>query len=379
MPVLKATDSLDIKYRPKSLEDLVGQDEVVCTLKGMFESGSISCRTIMLYGPAGSGKSSTARMIARYLNCTGETLRCGECFTCKVNKIEEEHPDVHELNMASMTGVDNIRELVGQAQYLPQTNFRIYILDEAQQITTAGKECLLKPLEEPPDHVVWILCTTEPEKFKDTVRGRCLKLQMKAIQPIDLAKLLYKVSKLEGSPLAEDKKSIMEIAKLVRGQPRDGLKALEKVMLYVKGKGKVDLSVLPQIVKEVVDLPPDVAISKYLLSIYSGKFATALTVTSSIANAEYFLRNAIEFQKNMLRASAKPELVESYPAYSKLITEMQRLNIKLPSLAHAEILENMGETYTRMKGYTMDASVLLETLTCKLIIKCNSFLEKVSK
>lgn len=366
MPVLTATDSLDIKYRPKTLEDLIGQDEVVCTLKGMFESGSISCRTIMLYGPAGSGKSSTARMIARYLNCTGKKLRCGECFTCKVDKIES-HPDVHELNMANMTGVDNIRELVGQAQYLPQTNFRIYILDEAQQITNAGKECLLKPLEEPPEHVVWILCTTEPEKFKDTVRGRCLKLQMKAVEPKDLARLLYRVAKAEQSPIADDKRSIMELAKLVRGQPRDGLKALEKVMLYVKGKGSVDLGILPQIIKEVVDLPPDVAISKYLLSIYSGKFATALTVTATLTNAEYFLRNAIDFQRNMLYASVKPELMVEYPAYVRLVNELKQRKLNLPTTVHAAMLQNMVMALSQIKGYTVDATILLDALTCTLI------------
>lgn len=600
MPILKATDSLDIKYRPKILEDLIGQDEVVCTLKGMFESGSISCRTIMLYGPTGSGKTSTARIIARYLNCTGDSLLCGKCPTC-MSSIEN-HFDCHELNMANATGVDNVRELINQAQYLPQTNFRVFILDEFHQcfpeyvhvmidydksisireiyenpdithvlsynletkeierkriirklkqnfkgrlnkvyLTSGGylpstpnhsiytethskiessklqvgtrlvqydgsffryrvckhcnnlievsnkgrgehdslfhspvvrihnkktrsrrckiginplileassvrkdpentrarieafinnstnaevkelknskecdidvfnleiednhnyfavagdyrhnhkmklfnkteptpllvgncsvsaKECFLKSLEEPPEHVVWILCTTEPEKFKDTVRGRCLRLQMKAVQPIDLAKLLYKVAKAENSPLAEDKKSIMEISKLVRGQPRDGLKALEKVMLYVKGKGKVNLSLLSQIVKEVVDLPPSILVSRYLLSVYSGKFATAFTILRTIQNADYFLKELIDFHRNVLHVSVKPELASSYQGHVLLITEMQKLKLRLSSVVLAEVLVEMVSTHSQVKSYTIDAAVLLDAMTCQLI------------
>ena len=371
---LTCTESLDIKYRPQKLEELIGQDEVVNVLKGMFESGKVN-HTIMLYGPSGCGKTSTARLIAQYLNCTGDSLLCGKCFTCK-SKIED-HFDYHELNMANATGVDSARELINQAQYLPQTNFRVFTLDEFHMATVQARECFLKPLEEPPEHVVWILCTTEPERFKDTVRGRCLKLQMKAVEPKDLARLLYRVAKAEQSPIAEDKKSIMEIAKLVRGQPRDGLKALEKVILYVRGKGAIDLNILPQVVREVVDLPPDVAISKYLLSVYSGKFATALTVTASLTNAEYFLRNVIDFQRNMLYASVKPELMIDYPAYGRLVNEIKQRNIKLPSTVYATMLQSMVTSFSQMKGYTVDANVLLDALTCNLVDIVTGSLPKV--
>jgi DNA polymerase III subunit gamma/tau len=370
VPFLTTTESLDVKYRPKCLEDLVGQNEIVNTLRGMFESGKIN-HTIMLYGSAGSGKTSIARIIARYINCTGDKLLCGECSTCKLDKIED-HPDIHELNMANATGVDNARELINQSLYLPESNFRVYILDEFHMSTPAARECFLKPLEEPPEHVVWILCTTEPEKFKDTILGRCLKFQTNPLEYKDLAKLLYKVAVAEKSIIAEDKKSLIEISKLVRGQPRDGLKALEKVIYYVKGKGKIDLSILPEIIKEVVDLPPSVLVSKYLLSVYMGKYATALTILKNIQNVEYFLKSLIDFHTNMLYASVKKNLVGSFPAYSRLIEEMQKLNIKISSNIMANILTDMVSTHSHIKSYTMDAGELLLAMTCRIINIINS-------
>ena len=365
MPTLEIQDTLDIKHRPKIFEDVVGQNKIVTILQGMFKSGCID-RTIMLHGPSGSGKTTLARLIARYVNCTGDVRPCGKCLACTIPEIED-HPDVHELNMAHATGVDKVRELIGHAEYLPGTNFRIFILDEAHQMSSAATQCILKPLEKPPEHAIWILCTTEIQKFKDTILGRCTKLQIQPIKPIDLAKRLQKVAKLEKSPIWKDKKSLMKIASLVQGQPREGLKALGTVMHYLAGSGKVDTDMLSQLVQSVTGMPPDVLISKFLLSVYLGRFASAMTSLKESQNQEYFLKEAIRFHINVFRSQVKESLVDGYPPFLRLIEAVRKNNIKLPNSTMSNILRIMVSTYSEVKKYSIDVSFLLLAMTGDIV------------
>jgi len=371
MPKLVPQATLDIKYRPKTFADVIGQDHVIKILTGMLKSEKID-RSIMLYGPSGSGKTTIGRLIARYINCTGDEFLCGKCMTCTTPL--ENHPDICELNAAFATGIDDVRGLREFAQYMPETNFKVFIIDEAQQISGAGKSCLLKDLEEASqgnDSVVWIVCTTEPEKFDSAFLGRCLKLPVKPVSIQDLAKLLYKVAVLEKSPIAQDKKSLIEIAKLVRGQPRDGLKTLGKVMHYLAGadtkETPITADALMQIVKEVVDTPPDVLISKYLLSVYLGKYTSAFASLQETQNAEYFLRSLIDFHTNVLYHQVKSTLMGQYLPYARLVEAVAQNKAELPTGVMSTMLTTMVQTLSEVKRYLIPANTLMISMTCTLV------------
>jgi len=371
MPELTAQDTLDIIYRPKKLDDLIGQDHIVAVLKGMFSTRKVD-RAIMLHGESGSGKTTCARLIARYANCTCENFLDGNCITCQCEHIGD-HPDIVELNAANATGIDNIRELISQAQYMPQTNFRIFILDEAQQISPAGKESLLTEMEEAKNSgeaVLWIICTTEPQKFKDTFLGRCTKLQIKPVEPMVLAKRLLKVAKLEKSPIALDKKSLINIASLVRGQPRDGLKALGKVIHYLNGDSgnkKVDLELINRVVRDIVGAPSEVLLSKYLLSIYSGALDKAFTYLNSAENTEYFLKSLIEYHMNVLYSQINETLVVQYPPFVRLNAVVKKKNFNVSTTVMSNILVDMTKTYSDVKNYAVDAKLLANAMTCRIV------------
>jgi len=365
MPILESIDTLDILYRPRKFSDMIGQKAVLNIMKGMLKAGKVD-RTLMLFGPSGSGKTTLARMFARYVNCTGDKFLCGKCETCLCNVITE-HPDVHEFNMASATGKDDVESIVRQATYMPQTNFRIFILDELHQISAASKESLLKPLENPPPKCIWILCTTEPDKFKQTILNRCTKLEIKAVHPKELFVRLKKVAELEKSPIYKEDEILMRIADLVNGEPRSGLKALGKVIHYMRGSGKVDTKIVRSMINEIVDLDYFTRVKEYLLSIYMGNLKLALTKLYAMNNSENFLKSAIEYHNNALFDQVAPSLVDGRFFYTQWVKQKRSMNIKLPNELMALLGVEMVKTLSEIKNYSVQSNTLTIALTCKLV------------
>lgn len=232
--------SLAVKYRPRRLQDLIGQDHIAAQIKGMFSSGKMPA-AIMLSGGTGLGKTTTARMIARMVNCRNfnvETMEvCGECPSCKM----DEHPDVLELNAADSRGIDDVRSLIQQARNMPTLgNKRIFVLDESQQFSPQAQQALLRPLEEPPKHTLWIICTMSPEKVLPAISKRCLSLHVKPVEPEVLVKRLYRIAKREGldfKELEDGGKVLRTIADLADGGVRSSVQLLESV-LYAHRSGE---------------------------------------------------------------------------------------------------------------------------------------------
>lgn len=367
MPNLVAQETLDIKYRPKTFKSLIGQDHIVRTLQGMFKSRKID-RAIMLHGPTGSGKTTIARIIARYANCQCEKyLNPGNCYSCQYKNIKQ-HPDLHEINMANDTGVEDIRELISQSKYMPETNFRIFLLDEFQMASKNAKDCLLKALEEPEskEPVLWIICTTEPEKCPDTLLGRCTKLQVRPVPVEILAKYLKIIAKAEKSLIQHEDKSLLEIAQLVHGQPRAGLKVLGSVIHYYNGYGKINTEIISKITSEILNTASETLVSTYLLSIYAGKYTSAFKSLKATNNIEYFLKALIDYHTNVLYSFVNKSLVTNYFPSMRLIKEAH----KIPNLSKdflSKILIDLGNTYSQVKNYTVDVTILVNAMTCRLI------------
>ena len=194
------SEALYRKYRPQTFEDVVGQTHIERTLKNAIEQDKVG-HAYMFCGPRGTGKTTTARLLAKALLCEkGPTpAPDGTCEQC-LAIAEGNHPDVYELDAASRTGVDNVREeIIGRVQYAPtRGRYKVYIIDEVHMLSTAAFNALLKTLEEPPAHVIFILATTEIQKVPATILSRCQRYDFTRIGPEDIAQRVEYIAGQEG-------------------------------------------------------------------------------------------------------------------------------------------------------------------------------------
>jgi DNA polymerase-3 subunit gamma/tau len=231
------------KYRPSTFSDLVGQDLMVKILENSFLSNRIA-HAFMLTGVRGVGKTTTARIIAKGLNCIGlDGLRgatispCGNCENC-LSIAKGSHVDVLEFDAASRTGVADIREIIDSVYYhAASARFKIYVIDEVHMLSTSAFNALLKTLEEPPKHVKFIFATTEINKVPPTVLSRCQRFDLRRIEPKIMIKYLKVVAEQEGFSI--DENCLGQISRASEGSMRDALSLLEKI--FVDTHGKIDI------------------------------------------------------------------------------------------------------------------------------------------
>ncbi len=223
-------------YRSNTFDELVGQDTIAATLKNAIASGRVH-HGYLFTGTRGVGKTSVARILAKALNCLSAdgptTEPCCKCESCVSVAIGED-VDVVEIDAASNTGVDNIRELRSNATLRPaRSRFKIYIIDEVHMLSTGAFNALLKTLEEPPPHVKFILATTEAQKVPATIQSRCQRFDFRAIDSAAIAGHLRKIAEAEG--IDADDGVLRRVARLARGSMRDALSLLDKLLSFEAG------------------------------------------------------------------------------------------------------------------------------------------------
>lgn len=232
------------KYRPETFADLVGQDAMVRTLKNAFAADRIAQAFIMT-GIRGTGKTTTARIIAKGMNCVGPdgngkptTEPCGVCEHC-VSIMQGRHVDVMEMDAASRTGVDDIREIIDSVHYrAASARYKIYIIDEVHMLSTNAFNALLKTLEEPPAHVKFIFATTEIRKVPVTVLSRCQRFDLRRIEPEVMIALMRKIAAAENAEITDD--ALALITRAAEGSARDATSLLDQAISHGAGETTAD-------------------------------------------------------------------------------------------------------------------------------------------
>ena len=225
-----AYQALYRKYRPSNFDEVVGQTHIIQTLKNAIIQNRIA-HAYLFCGPRGTGKTSIAKIFAKTLNCTNsQDAPCGICENCKM-AANGSHPDIIEIDAASNNGVDEVRNLIDKVKYAPmQGKYKIYIIDEVHMMTSGAFNALLKTIEEPPTHVIFIFATTEPNKVLPTIISRCQRFDFNKVSVNDIKYRLSVVCKNEGIEIDQD--GLTLIAQLADGGMRDALSILDQCVAY---------------------------------------------------------------------------------------------------------------------------------------------------
>lgn len=367
------------KYRPKVFADVYGQEHVTSTLKNEIKENRIA-HAYLFTGSRGTGKTTCAKILAKAVNCENSVdgEPCNECEVCKGLDSGTIY-DVVEIDAASNNGVDNIRDLREEANYTPSRGkYRVYIIDEVHMLSTGAFNALLKTLEEPPAHVIFILATTEVHKLPATILSRCQRFDFKRIQPETMSVRLKQVAKLEGMELDDD--AAILIARIADGALRDGLSILDQCAGRSK---KIDSS----LVSEVAGLAGREALYKLTDCICNQNSSSAMTVISELYQNSYDMERLCVEMINHLRnflivktvKDSRGLIICTDDEYNSIISSAE--NFTLENVIFA--LDLFQDALTKIKTGA-NARVELEMAFVKLCepkldVNIDSLVDRISK
>ena len=341
-----ATQSLYRRFRPRKFSELYGQDHVVRALRNAVINGREG-QAYLFSGPRGTGKTTTARILAKVLNCESpkDGEPCCSCDSCKAVELGNSY-DVLELDAASNNGVQEIRDLIESAALASPGRHRVFILDEVHMLSKAAEAALLKTLEEPPDHVVFVLATTDPQKVAETIRSRVQHLQFHLLPVEELDKYVRFVIKEAG--LTVDDESIDLVLRQGGGSARDTLSALELVV-----SGGAELEAV-HTTDEIVDA---------LVAKDQGRVLAAVAHAMQLGrDPRTFTEDIVRSMRDSFLSVLAPELVQ-LPA--SRVTEIAQRARSLGNRTVVRVMEVLGETLVEMR-HAPDARLLLEVAMVRL-------------
>lgn len=366
-------ESLAVKYRPTVLEDILGQDHLVPQIRGMLKSGRFP-PTLLLTGASGVGKTTTARMIARYINCEDPDPQtyepCGECTNCQYM---DDHPDVVEMNMADTRGIDDIRALIVSSRNMPSLGrYRVFILDEVHQLTKEAFQTLLKILEDAPKHTMWVLATTDRQKIPPTILGRCHELQLNRIEKMVIVKRLHRIAKDNGVNFQEMEGGVAvlkQIADLAGGQMRDSIKMLDQAIFTIKSGAKFDAAILMKQYVETDEAQVERHAAYLVCCLFTNNFKGVIkTVTvnnSDKAAQDLWFKTVylVQYLMDNLAGCAK-----FTPHSGKMFAEVSKgsnIKVNLPRLA--KIQRRLQEVEFQTRTTNMPRAICLSAGLCDIL------------
>ena len=350
------------KFRPQRFEDVVGQEHITQTIRNQIKSGRVA-HAYLFSGGRGSGKTSTAKILSRAVNCLhpvdGEP--CNECEICK-QALEGNLIDISEIDAASNNGVDNIRDIREEVEFIPTTaKYRVYIIDEVHMLSTGAFNALLKTLEEPPKHVIFILATTEPQKLPVTILSRCQRFDFKRISIENIIKRLNVICK-ESNIEIEDA-ALKIIAKMSDGAMRDAISILERCI------ADGDTKITEDKIRELVGIPEFeylVDISNDLLDNNAEAILQdAEKVINDGKDIEVFIWEEIKFVRDLLMLQVSEDLV-IYKAEEK--EKMKQLLSKASKQRLLSLIADLSTLKNNMK-WASDREVIFEAGLIKIALQ----------
>ena len=336
------------KYRPQTLAELVGQEAIAAALTNAITNQRLA-PAYLFTGPRGTGKTSSARILAKSLNCLHQEQPtphpCGQCTSCQAI-ISGSSLDVREIDAASNSGVEQVRDIIEKCQFAPiQGRWKVYIIDEVHAITGAAAQALLKTLEEPPAHVIFILCTTEPHKLPQTILSRCQRFNFRPICIEAMVKHLGAIARSERIGISDA--ALQLVAQIAHGGLRDGETLLEQLSLLADDIG-------PQQVWDLVGTVPEAELLALMAAIAAGEPPTILTwVRNLLAQGKeplVVLQNLTEFYTNLLIAKTSPNS-------QKLLTVTEGIGDRLKQVADTLEVSTILSGQQHLRGCEMQVKL----------------------
>lgn len=353
-----AYQALYRKYRPSNFDEVVGQTHIIQTLKNAIVQNRIA-HAYLFCGPRGTGKTSIAKIFAKTLNCTNsETAPCGICENCKM-AANGSHPDIIEIDAASNNGVDEVRNLIDKVKYAPmQGKYKIYIIDEVHMMTSGAFNALLKTIEEPPAHVIFIFATTEPNKVLPTIISRCQRFDFNKVSIQDIKRRLSIVCKNE--KITIDDAGLSLIAQLADGGMRDALSILDQCVAYCSSH--IDVNDI----RKIYGVVTSEDIGKLFYSVYEKDVDSFVKDIQKYSDMGMDIKRLTADFIHMLKDS----LILDYSENSTLVSDMNKnMILKYFKLApinfRIKCMEELMDTYNKYT-YASNALDYLEASLLKI-------------
>lgn len=353
-----AYQALYRKYRPTNFDEVVGQTHIIQTLKNAIVQNRIA-HAYLFCGPRGTGKTSIAKIFAKTLNCTNnQDAPCGVCENCKM-AANGSHPDIIEIDAASNNGVDEVRNLIDKVKYAPmQGKYKIYIIDEVHMMTSGAFNALLKTIEEPPAHVIFIFATTEPNKVLPTIISRCQRFDFNKVSMHDIKYRLSVVCKNEGIEI--DENGLTLIAQLADGGMRDALSILDQCVAYCSSH--IDVNDI----RKIYGVVTSEDIGKLFYSVYKKDVDSFIKDIQKYSDMGMDIKRLTADFIHMLKDSLILDYSENSTLVSDMNKDMIRKYFKLaPINFRIKCMEELMDTYNKYT-YASNALDYLEASLLKI-------------
>jgi DNA polymerase-3 subunit gamma/tau len=364
------------KWRPQTFEEVVGQEHIVKTLAGAIKQNRVS-HAYLFTGPRGVGKTTTARLLAKALNCEKgpSSTPCNKCTNCKEITIGNSL-DILEIDAASNRGIDEIRDLREKVKFAPAScKYKVYIIDEVHMLTPEAFNALLKTLEEPPSHILFILATTAPFKLPLTILSRCQRFDFRRIRNKDIVKKLAEVVKAEGHQVSED--ILFQLARASEGSMRDAMSALDQ-LISLGGK-----KVTQEDLQTTLGIVPQAIFSKLTEAIAGGNSKEALHIVSGIieegSDLRQFAGDLLEHFRNLLMIRISEEIVDLSQDAKESLKELAANFDQVRLLRMIEVISRAQAAIKRSEKVRLIIEMAVVKLTTlKPTVSVDEILKKIA-
>lgn len=363
------------KYRPKTFDEIIGQEHITKVLENQIKTNSIS-HAYLFSGTRGTGKTSCAKIFARAVNCLSEDKKpCNKCENC-MESLEESSIDIIEIDAASNNSVDNIRDLKDRAFYKPTSlKYKVYIIDEIHMLSNSAFNALLKILEEPPGHLIFILATTEPEKIPLTILSRCQKFQFRRINPVEIEKSLRNIGENEGITL--DDRTYNLIVNSSDGSMRDAQSIMEQ--LVSSGKKEIDYDFATQILG-IVSRDLLFKISRAIIDNDHSLLLEILDESIALGkDIEQLGKDILNHLRNLMIAKVSRESLERivFSNREEYLAQAEEMDLENILNSMEKLIKQLGEIkYSQQKRVLLEIA-LLEIMNINNSVYTERVVEKV--